>query len=67
MSTQSVARIAAETIDRKLDHPQAITARIAPFAKRFGLAPSDGAGLLDELLATAGHDSRGAATGEAGE
>lgn len=62
---ESVARIAAETIDRELDHPSAIADRIAPFAKRFGLGPSDGTGLLDELLTTAGYDRRGAVIGEA--
>lgn len=62
---ESVARIAAETIDRELDRPSAIATRIAPFAKRFGLAPSDGTGLLDELLTTAGYERRGAVIGEA--
>lgn len=61
----SVARIAAETIGRNLASPGVIADRIAPFARRFGLAPGDGAGLLDELLATAGHDNRDAVVREA--
>jgi hypothetical protein len=56
---ESVARIAAEAIDRKLDPPSVVAERIAPFAARFGFPRADGAGLLDELLALAGSDYRG--------
>ena len=56
---ESVARIAAEAIDRKLDPPSVVAERIAPFAARFGFPRADGAGLLDVLLALAGSDYRG--------
>lgn len=56
---ESVARIAAEAIDRKLDPPSVVAERIAPFAARFGFPRADGSGLLDELLALAGSDYRG--------
>jgi hypothetical protein len=65
LDPESVARIAAEVIDRVLDHPHVIAERIAPFAPRFGLRRGDGVGLLDELLTLAGHRSRDAIVEEA--
>lgn len=62
---ESVAQITAEVVDRALDHPSVIAERIAPFAARFRLSRGDGVGLLDELLALAGHGNREAILEEA--
>jgi Transcriptional regulator, AbiEi antitoxin len=65
LDPESVGRIAAEVIERELDHPRVVAEQIALFAPRFGLRRGDGVGLLGELLTLTGHRSRDAILEEA--
>ncbi len=62
----AVGQIAAEVIDGAFEYPSEIAERIASHAARFGLSRGDGAALLDDLLALAGHESPVAAMNASG-
>jgi hypothetical protein len=51
---ETVARMTAEVTDRLLDYPDAVTAHLGRYAKRFGFTQGDGQGLFEYLLALAG-------------
>lgn len=60
----SIARITAEVLERRLDYPRAVAVALAPHAHRFGFRRGDGVALLDELLRRAGSRDREALLAE---
>jgi hypothetical protein len=61
----AVAQIAREVLERVQDYPRVVAEAVAPYAQGFGLEPSDGVALLDELLRRAGSRDREAIIAEA--